>query len=479
MSVIIGRKEEIRELEYYRDSDKSEFVALYGRRRVGKTFLVRNLFAGQFAFCHTGLSPYDDKSTVTKSDQLDNFYSSLTEWGMEESHSPQDWLEAFQMLKKLLQEKQDGNKQIVFIDELPWLDTKGSGFITALESFWNGWASFNNVFLIVCGSATSWMLDKLINNVGGLYGRLSTQIHLMPFRLKECEEFFQSRGILMSRYDIVQAYMLFGGIPYYIEKFRKGLSFAQNIDRIMFNKSAVLNGEFDRLFGSLFSNPEQHQRVIACIGMRRSGLSRTEVSDKTGISSGEGLTRILKSLENSEFILKYRPFNNAKSQSLYKLIDPFCISHLKFAGALQQYDEQFWQHYLDSPAFAAWKGIAFVEVCMLHVKQIKQALQVGGVHSVHHGVTLSSDENHEATQIDLLISRSDNVVNLCEMKFSNAEFEIDKSYDKILRNRISLLEKQLKKTQCIHLTFITPFGVKQNVYAGIVQNNLTIDDLFN
>ena len=174
MCEIIGRKKEIAELKRYYESGRAEFVAVYGRRRVGKTFLIDEVFHDDMVFHHTGLSPYDRRRKITLKDQLQNFYFSLLRHGMEDIAQPKSWMEAFFLLERFLETCDNGSRQVVFIDELPWMDTARSGFLTALEAFWNGWGNMrHNLLLVVCGSATSWMLDNLINNKGGLYGRLT------------------------------------------------------------------------------------------------------------------------------------------------------------------------------------------------------------------------------------------------------------------------------------------------------------------
>ena len=258
MCIIIGRKQEIGELNRRRNSNRAEFIAIYGRRRVGKTFLINEVFRDDMVFHHTGLSPYDRKRKVTLKDQLQNFYFSLIRYGMDGISQPKSWMEAFFLLEQFLEKQDNGSRQIVFIDELPWMDTPRSGFLTALEAFWNGWGNMrHNLCLVVCGSATSWMMDNLINNKGGLYGRLTCEMKLSPFTLRECEEFFVSRGIKLSRYNIAQAYMILGGIPYYLDYFNPSLSLAQNIDQLFFSPKAKLNEEFNRLFTSIFDHAEQ------------------------------------------------------------------------------------------------------------------------------------------------------------------------------------------------------------------------------
>ena len=309
MCEIIGRKNEIAELKRCYNSGRAEFVAVYGRRRVGKTFLVNELFHDDVVFHHTGLSPYDRQRRVSTKDQLQNFYFSLIRHGMEGISQPKSWLEAFFLLEKFLDINENGSRQVVFIDELPWMDTARSGFLTALEAFWNGWGNTrHNLMLIVCGSATSWMLDNLINNKGGLYGRLTDEIRLSPFTLKECEDFFHSRHIRMSRYNVVQAYMALGGIPFYMNFFNPSLSLAQNIDALFFARNAKLGDEFNRLFNSVFDHAEESMQIVRVLGGRHAGYSRREIAEKTGINPNGEFTKMLKALIGSDFVCKYVPF---------------------------------------------------------------------------------------------------------------------------------------------------------------------------
>lgn len=478
---IIGRERELAELRYRYESGRPEFVAVYGRRRVGKTYLVRETFRDKFAFYHTGLSPYDEQRKITMADQLLHFYHSLLQYGMDESACPANWLDAFFMLDALLKQKaRPGVRQVVFIDELPWIDTPRSGFITALEAFWNSRQAGNEqMMLIVCGSATSWMLDNLINNIGGLYGRITQSIHLSPFSLGECEAFFADRGVVMSRYDILTAYMVLGGVPFYLDKFNRGLSLAQNLDKILFESRSLLQGEFQRLFGSLFACPEPYIKVVEMLSKRRYGFTRSEIAKSIGVTSGEGITKVLNALEASEFIVKYKPFDTiSRGERLYRLIDPFCRTYFSFIASQTSLDAHFWQNNQHKPQLLAWQGLAFEDVCLIHIRQIKEALGFGSINTEESILTLRADEHHNGTQCDLIIRRSDHVVNLCEMKFCSSEFAIDKTYDMVLRNRISRLQQHLKAKESIHLTFITTFGVKHGMYSGIVQAAITADALF-
>ena len=313
MCEIIGRKTEIADFQRIYNSKRAEFVAVYGRRRVGKTFLINEVFKDNMAFHHTGLSPYDRKRRVSLKDQLQNFFFTLIRYGLEGISCPKSWLEAFMLLQKLLEEKDNGSRQVVFIDELPWMDTGRSGFLTALEAFWNGWGNTrHNLCLIVCGSATSWMLDNLINNKGGLYGRLTWEMKLQPFTLSECEQFYRSRRIQMTRYQILQSYMVIGGIPFYMNYFNPSLSPAQNIDRLFFAPNAKLSDEFERLFYSVFDHAENCMKVVRQLGKRHAGFTRNEIAQATQMNPNGDFTKLLKSLENSNIITKYSPFKKDK-----------------------------------------------------------------------------------------------------------------------------------------------------------------------
>lgn len=479
MATIIGREEQIRELNERYESDHAELMVVYGRRRVGKTFMIREAFRGRITFHHTGLSPYDEKHKIGKKEQLEHFYHSMLMHGMAESTCPKTWMQAFYMLEELLADMDNGERQLVFIDELPWMDTPGSGFLTAFEAFWNGWASArDNMNCVVCGSATSWIMDNMIEQKGGLYGRQTCEIKLEPFTLNECERFFKSRGLELSRFDIAEAYMAVGGIPYYLDKFNRGLSVAQNIDRLMFARDARLRNEFERLFGSLFINPDLYMKTVRLLATKHCGFTRNEISKGIEKKGGEGLTKMLKALEESGFIMKYKPFDAGRGETLYRLMDPFCRFWLRFVDGRIKKDDKFWQHNQNLPALNAWRGIAFEELCLAHLDRVKKGLGISGIVSTQSEWTLRGDSGHDGAQMDLIIERADRVVNLCEIKCCNDVFEIDKAYDMTLRHRISLLQENIQKTQNVHMTFITTFGVKKNMYSGIVQKEVTLDDLF-
>lgn len=475
---VIGRIKEIEILESLYNSDSAEFVAMYGRRRVGKTFLIKELFKDRLTFWHTGVSPYDSNKTGLMRDQLREFHYSLLEYGYKNRTVPTNWIDAFHQLQELLESKNNGQRMVVFIDELPWMDTSRSKFISAFEHFWNGWCNkHDNVMLIVCGSATSWIKDNLINNKGGLYDRVTKEIKINPFTLQECEMFFKSKGIVMSRYDIVNAYMLFGGVPMYLNAFEKGLSVPQNIDSILFSKNSTLKLEFDRLFKSLFKNGEQYQDVVRFLATNRSGYTRQEIIVGAKLKSGGDVTNMLNALEASDFIQPYLPYEKG-SKVKYKLSDNYCLTYLYFVDKKKIVDEHYWENKNTSPELNTWRGIAFEDVCFNHIKQIKRALGIESVHTTVQPLVLKDDKGKKETQIDMVIIRDDNIVNVCEMKFYGIRFTIDTKYEMLLRERLAKVSATLKKTQTAHLTFISSFGITENEYSGIVQKSITLDSLF-
>lgn len=478
MKTIIGRKKEQEELRRLYQSGRAEFVVVYGRRRVGKTFLVREFFNGELDFYHTGLSPLELEGSKLQEKQLQSFYFSLKRYGSDTDHRPADWLEAFEMLIALLEKKDKNKRLIVFIDEMPWMDTPRSGFMTALEHFWNGWAAGqSHLMLIVCGSASSWISDKLILNKGGLYGRITYEIHLSPFTLGECESYFKHEHIIMDRYDLLQCYMIMGGIPYYLSYMQKGYSLAQNIDMLFFQKDGKLRLEFQRLYASLFVDPEAYIKVIKFLGQKREGYTRTEIAQHTGIPYGGGLTKILKSLEVSDFITPYIYYGHSSRDIHYKLTDFYTLFYLRFINKKNITNPRFWQDNQLSPTLNAWRGFSFEEVCFVHQDKIKQALGISSVHTEISPWRTNVDALEQA-QIDILIDRADRIINVCEMKFTTNEFTIDRKYDAELRRKLDIFSAQTQCRKSLHLTFVTTYGLSQNEYSGRVQWIVTMDDLF-
>ena len=472
----VGRKEETKLLKKIYESNKPEFVAVYGRRRVGKTYLVDEVFKEHITFKHTALPPSKlngEKNNLKN--QLKAFHLSMCLFGYNGNVIPKTWLDAFYNLIVFLKTKINNDKVVVFIDELPWLDTPKSNFIEAFTWFWNNWASKQpNLKLIVCGSSNSWIMDELINSHSGLYDRITCSIKLVPFTLYETEEFLLKNGVKLSRYNIAQLYMMLGGIPYYLNYYDNALPLAINIDNIFFGERAKLKMEYDNLFDSTFDNGKLCQRINDLIIGKHKGLTRNEIASTLKISAGGDLSKSLKALEDSGFIVKYYPYLE-KKEYYYKAVDQFSIFYLKFVKNNEQ-NSRFLEQNSLSQAFASWRGYAFENVCFTHIDKIVKALRIDGIKSSSFSWVVQ-DENTRS-QIDMVIERKDNVVSLCEMKFVNDVFSINKKYHDVIINRTNILKKQLNTKQSINHVLITTFGLKQTEYSDDFLNVITLNELF-
>lgn len=471
--MIIGREEELRVLREALDSEYSSFLAVYGRRRIGKTFLIREAYGYRFTFQHAG------RSEGTRETQLMAFEASLKEAGYPADFRAVNWAGEFEKLKDLIRQSTE-RKKIIFIDELSWMDTPRSDLMTALEGFWNGWASARkDIVLIVCASATSWMLSKVIHNKGGLYHRVTRQIHLMAFSLRECEEYVRAQGIKLNREQILQYYMIFGGVPYYWGFLEKGLSLSQNIDRILFAENAPLREEFHYLYASIFRNPEGYLCLVQALSQKKSGMTREELIAATGLTNSGDLTKKLEELESCGFIRKYPAFGKKKKDAVYQLMDPFTLFWYHFMKDKPD-DENFWTNQINTPAIHAWLGLAFEKVCLMHIAQIKKKLGISGVLTNVHSWFCRADAETGlfGSQIDLLIARKDQVINICEMKYAKAEYILPIKEESSMRRRISDFQTATGTRCAIFPTLITTYGLVRNSYSDIFQSTVTMDDLF-
>ena len=471
MKGIVGRKAEIGRLTEFTTSGKTELLAVYGRRRVGKTFLIKRFFNEKFTFYFSGAE------NATKKQQLFNFTTALNRFSGVENPLAESWQVAFVQLEQYLRSVKTKGRKVIFIDELPWLDNAKSGFLSAFEYFWNTYASSQKeIFFVICGSATSWIMNKIVKNRGGLHNRVTRQMCIEPFTLHETEQFLKTRKIAMSRFQIAECYMVFGGIPYYLEQLEKSLSLSQNIDKLLFTKNAPLRDEYSKLYSSLFKSPEKYMQIIEALAKKRKGLTRDEVVKYSHISNGGGLTSMLEELELCGFIAINNNFTTKKNRQLYQLIDLYSLFYLSFIKGKRGANTPFWSTLMNSPVRNAWSGYSFELLCQLHIRQIKKALGVGGVISYTSGWRSRGVEN--GTQIDLLIDRNDAIINLCEVKYATKEFVITKSYDANLRNKRNVFIEETDVKKSIHITMITTYGVKRNEYRNNIQSEIVLDDLF-
>ena len=468
---IVGREKEKEILKRLVESKKPEFAVVYGRRRVGKTYLIKQFFNNKFAFYATGVFGCSTK------EELASFDFFLRQHGAPSETQSKDWFSAFQTLQSLLQEKKNPRsrqKRVIFLDEVPWMDTKRSNFKAALDLFWNGYASTQgDLLLIVCGSATSWIINNLLVGRGGFYNRVTKQIHLSPFSLGETKKLADYLGLKLSKDQLFEGYMVFGGVPFYWGLLEKGKSVAQNIQELCFEESGDLYNEYATLFSSLFSKKGKHRSVIEALYLKKSGMSRSELTKIKSIGGGDGLTRALEELEQCGFIRKYRNYRTKKNESLYQIIDPFLLFALHFLG-----DERLssWINFYRKPGYYAWAGNAFETVCLNSVEAIKKSLSIAGVES--SVCSYQSRKEGSAAQIDLLIVRKDSVINLCEIKYSSEPFAIDKQYEENLLRKMNSFIGEEQPKEAVKLTMIVSSSLKKNAPSSIVDAAIPGDDLF-
>ncbi|MBQ8958853.1 MAG: ATP-binding protein [Bacteroidales bacterium] len=472
---IIGREEEIKLLNKYASSGKAEFVALYGRRRVGKTFLVNQVFKDRLTFSMTGIMDGDRNA------QLHAFADALDLCGQPVKKLPKNWYDAFQKLRHFLAEKiANGKECVVFIDELPCFETRKSNFVNALGYFWNSWASLHdNLLLIVCGSATSWMMKNVIDNHGGLHDRITHEMHLKEFSLRETEEYLVSYDFPWDRTMILQTYMVMGGIPYYLSLLDPAESLAQNIDRLYFQANGEMRREFQRLYKTLFSSPEPYIAIVEALFEKKKGLTRDEIAAAVDISANGNLTKMLQNLVDCDIIRFYRVKNKTigSRNGLYQLLDFYSLFYLQFMKS-RTTNEHFWTQSLNTPAINTWMGLAFERICLTHIPQIMQALRIGGIKSEYYSWRGIDPETQQQAQIDLIIERADRMINLCEAKYSEKPYLLDKEEYGKYTDRLNLFKQHTGFSGGIVPTFITANGLQRNAYSEHIIAQLTMDDLF-
>ncbi len=479
---ILARENEKKLLREIWKSKFSEFLAVYGRRRVGKTFLIKNFFENKGLFFHITGTPFESAKQ-----QIWNFshvYNEVFNHG-EPSPVPKSWQEAFHQIKNAIKNDKSNKKIILFFDELPWLANKKSGFVEGLSYLWNRYLESDpRIVLIVCGSAASWMISNIIDSRGGLHNRITRRLSLQPFNLCETEIYLKGKNVRLSRKQIVEVYMAIGGVAAYLDMVKPGKSSSQIISEIFFDPQSPLYGEFDRLFKSLFSKSELHIKIIKALHRNRSGMERSELFSKAGVTSGSVQTRIKKELIESGFIAETSPFGKRKQGSLFRLSDEYSAFYLKWYEEIKNsrlpVNANHWMMLHNSPQFKIWAGYAFENVCLNHIQQIAKALGFSGIiYSFSSWRYKPKAQNDKGLQIDILIERSDNCINLCEIKFYDGKFTVTKEYsEKLLYKKQKFIEVT-KTRKTVFTTLITSFGAKENSwFLEAVNNQLSVNDLF-
>lgn len=472
MGAIIGRTTELADLDEYCSSSKAELICIYGRRRVGKTYLVENYFQGTFSFSATASEAKHQKP------QLQVFHDALVRYGHMEHTLPKDWFQAFERLRDILEAedviKFDNYRRVVFLDEFPWLATKRSDFLIAFSNFWNGWASRqDDIVVVVCGSATSWIIKNLFENTGSLYNRVTRQMYLAPFTLGETEQFAHALQLGWDRNTLLQAYMVFGGLPYYLEMLDRRKSLAQNIDALCLDSHGRLHNEVPHLMEATLGNSPLHRQILNTLATSKMGIRRADLATLLEHGTGGGLKRALDDLEKCGYIRKYKLLHEKQRPTVYQLIDPYLLFSFKF---IEGETPSSWLSFAGTQAYYAWRGNVFEIMCQLHIPQIKAALGIAAVETQVY--PWQSSRSQGGAQIDLLIERKDNVINLCEMKYTDEEFTVDKECMESLLRKRRLFQEETGVKSAVLLTLISASGIKRNEYSRDLAAVLSGDSLF-
>ncbi len=442
---------------------------------MGKTFLIDSYFTKNMCFRITGIQ------NANKQEQLNNFAIKLSEFTkIPTIVKPKNWQEAFLQLKTYLSTLNKRNKKVIFIDELPWLATERSGFLQFLAHLWNDYLSKEQHFiLVVCGSASSWLTKNIINDKGGLHNRLTDTISLKPFSLSETREFLHSLRLKLNNQEIAKLYMTFGGVPYYLEQIRKGESASVAIERICFSDKGILKNEYDNLYKALFKNAQNHETIVALLAKKPSGLSRKEIIAQSKISTGGSYNRTIDDLLLSGFITEFIPFGRKKRGVIYRLNDEFSIFYHRFIKSNKKHVKGMWLQISAGQSYKIWTGYAFENLCLKHINQIKNALGISAVYTENSSFKVTGNKVEKGFQIDLIIDRKDNAINLCEMKYYNATYKIDKKYaQEIIERKQRFIEYTKTKKQVFN-TFITNYGLLENERSiEISDSEIVLDDLF-
>lgn len=475
--MIVGREREVSILKKILKSEKAEFIAIYGRRRIGKTFLIHEFFKDKGVYLEiTG------SNKASKKEQLKNFSRELRTL-FPKNFEFNDWTDAFDALLKEIKLINPATKFIFFIDELPWLATPKSGFLSALDYFWNRHLSrIPNVLLIACGSAAHWMIKKIVHDKGGLHNRLSECIQLEPFNLRETESYLSQQGLEFKRKQLVELYMAFGGVAKYLTGLPQGKSVAQIINESCFTSGGSLFSEFTKLYDSLFDFSEKHIAIIKALAKKQHGLIQGDLLKAAHLPSGGRSTDILEELEESGFIMSLHAFGKQQKEKLFRLIDEYSLFYLSWIEPIKEsiirnFDPEYWNKKYKTPAWYSWAGHAFENICLKHSMNIKKTLGISGITTIESHWQYRS--KLQGAEIDLVIDRADNCINLCEIKFCEEEYEITKDYALALERKKALFQEIINTKKTLFITLVTPFGLRKNQYSKeIVNHDLNLESIF-
>ena len=475
MLKFIGRKKEIEVLQKALESNEAEMVSVIGRRRIGKTQLVKTIYQDHIVFDFTGVKD------APVAEQLGNFAFAIEKASKDPLQiGPfKDWMAGFYTLISFVDKLPADRKHVIFFDEVPWFAAQTTDFIRGLSFFWNSCAVNHNVVVVICGSSASWMIQKIVNDRGGLHNRITRRIYLKPFTLAETEEYLKSRNINLDRYHLLLIFMAMGGIPHYLKEIESAKSAAQNIQDVCFSETGILRDEFPNLFSSLFDDSYNHLAVIRALAKTRQGINQKTLLTASKLPNDETLTLILEELEQSGFISHSHPFGKKIEDKLYRLTDEYSLFYLQFIEKQIAFEEDTWMQLSQTQEYKIWCGYTFESICLKHIQQIKRAMSIAGMYSVASSFLKKGTKTRKGTQIDLLLDRNDHIISIFEMKFYNTSFSISKDYAENLKEKLNIFRETTKTRKMLFLTLITTFGLTHNQHSlGLVEKVLTLDALF-
>jgi uncharacterized protein len=472
---MVGRIEELAQLKAFLNSNKSEFITILGRRRIGKTYLIDQAYEHNMCFAVTGIQ--DEK----KKEQLENFNRKLY-FTNKNNYMPitlKNWGEAFFQLRLYLETLPKNKKQVIFLDELPWISTAKSGFLQQLAHLWNDYLSKQKHFiLIVCGSASSWIKKNIINDKGGLHNRVTCSINLSPFTLKETKDFFESKKIKFTHNQIAQVYMALGGIPFYLNHFKKGESVPQALERICFADNGPLRNEYSNLYKALFKEASNHEKIVAALATSQKGMLRSEIIAKSKVRDGGPFNRAMDELLACGFIGTLSQFGTIKREEVYRMQDEFSIFYHRFIKKSTKYIPGNWQQQMNMQSFKISQGYLFELLIYRHIELLRKKLRIRNTYC-EYSTFYYNVPNTSGLQIDLLIDRNDSVINYCEIKYYTEAIEITKKMYENINSKIEYFKEISKSKKNIQYSLITNLPIKENNYSKeIIDNKVNLDEFF-
>ena len=485
---ILGRKNEIKKLQRFLESTNPQFLALYGRRRVGKTFLIRSFFSKTDVV----LFEVTGRKSGNKKLQLRSFVDSFQEiFKVPVIGEISSWAQAFKLITAYVEEENE-KKIVVFLDELPWLAGKDGELLRELDYVWNSkWSKFPNFKLIICGSSASWIIDKIISDKGGFHNRLTARINLQPFLLATSKEFLIAQGFKLTNRQIVDLYIILGGVPYYLSLLDPQVSIGQNIDNLVFKKDGELYQEYNLLFSSLFDDSELHSSIVNELSLSRNGLEIEVLAEKLQVLRNGSLTRALKQLEEAGFVRRYIPYGKQRRNGFYRLIDEYSFFYNRFIKPTVHrsigLSENYWVGTMNSQKYYTSAGYSFETLCHKHYHSILRALQISGiqtsVHSWQYNPKIKRYDNMtgegSGAQIDMLFDRADSLISLCEIKYTSKPYTMTKADYSKLKHASAIFAERTKTKKQLNWILISAEGARRNAYLDEVYASvLDVDSLF-